>query len=774
MSYLKFIVPRLVILGVILGISWFSLNMVIQRTLIYTWHSQTGMQLDIGEVKTTLDPTQVELRDVVITTDDESKTKLATIENVRVQFDRGELMRRRFLANETHLSNIKLELTGMGQNGLDMTEYWNGAQTQFDFIAKQVQKIPLDDLMSNNLDEAAKRLARDFQTYDYSDQLRNRWSKEIATFKADAEKVKGRVNTIKQHVDSSGQTQDKIGIAIGVLQQIDALGLELATLRNSVPELEKKLQQERTDLINAVQNDRQKLQTLTRQKIGSTDFSEYILGEEMREKLTGLIAWADWGRSQIPNEDMTWLEQVQLFSGKRKPGTTVLLPGVESQPEVRFDGIGIDGLAELWGQPLHFVGGIRNYSNQLHKMNKPIVLRFCIAKELPNDMTPDDYLRILAEHDPLNLVQLDQIRIGQQAVTAPQNPLAQLGLVQNATTVDFFRLPETMAVAQENQRFVLDIPTLYVTAVIDRTGEVPHDRFVISCPDYRLPQRMLGNPQQMAFSVSPGVSQFRAELEIKGDLLNGKMTLLQTPVSIQAALPREMQGTPIERGLAQAVRALDTIQAEIDISGTRTAPKYAFYSNVGDLLAMQIEPLLQQEWGQINDKLGSVLDQQITTSSNLLDAVVVQEIQPLLNGLSQEHQQLAIGLQQGGLDVEQLMRSQLSRFSEKDQQQINKILTSPMAQSLLNRNASTQPNATPGRIGQVIQQQLGGQISESLGGQLDNKANELINKHVTPEAQNVLRGFLGELGNSRQPQPTTPTTTPTPPTVPTPGIPLYQ
>jgi len=772
MSYIKFLVPRLVILGVILAISWFSLNMVIQRTLIYTWHSQTGMQLDIGEVKTKLDPTQVELQDVIITTDDETKTKLATVENIRVQFDRGELMRRRFLANETHLSKVKLELTGMGQNGLDMTEYWNDAQTQFDLIAKQVQKIPLDDLMSNNLDEAAKRLARDFQTYDYGDKVRERWSKEIATFKTDAEKAKGRINTIKQSINSSGQTPDKIGVAVAVLQQIDALGLELTTLQNAVPELEKKLQQERTDLINAVQNDRQKLQTLQRQKVEPVDFSEYVLGEEMREKLTGMIAWVDWGRSQIPDEDMTWLEQVQLFPGKRNSGTTVLLPGVESQPEVRFDGIGIDGLAELWGQPLYFVGGIRNYSNQLHKMNKPIVLRFCIAKELPDDMTPDDYLRILAEHDPLNLVLLDQIRIGQPAATTPQNPLAQFGLPQNTTTVDFFRLPETMAIAQENQKFVLDIPTLYVTAVIDRTGEVPHDRFVISCPDYRLPQRMLGNPQQMAFSVSPGVSQFRAELEIKGDLLNGKLSLLQTPVSIQAALPREMQGTPIERGLAQAVRALDTIQAEIDISGTRTAPKYTFYSNVGDRLALQIEPLLQQEWGQINDKLGSVLQQQITTSSNLLDAVVAQEIQPLLNGLTQEHQQLAIGLQQGGLDVDQLMRSQLSRFSEKDQQQINKILASPMAKSLLNRNTS-QPNVAPGGIGQTIQQQLGGQVSESLGNQLDNKANELINKHVTPEAQNALRGFLGELGNSRQPQ-SQPATVPSPPTVPTPGIPLYQ
>lgn len=771
MSYLKFLVPRFLILGVILAVSWFSLNMVIQRTLMYTWQKKTGLHLDIGEVKTKLDPTQVELRDVAVTTDDESKKKLATIERMSVQFDRGELMRRRFLASETHLSNIKLELSGLGENGLDLSEYWNNAQTQFDLIAKQVQKIPLDDLMSNNLDEAAKRLAKDFQTYDYGDKLRNRWSGEVAAFKSDAEKIKGRIATIKQHVDSAGQTPDKIGVAISVLQQIDTLGLELTKLQNSVPELEKKLQQERASLINAVQSDRQKLGSLSRQKIEPVDFSEYVLGEEMREKLTGLIAWVDWGRSQIPDEDATWLEQVQLFSGKRKPGTTVPLPGVETRPEVRFDGIGIDGQAELWGQPVYFVGGLRNYSNQLRKMNKPIVLRFCISKELPDDMTPDDYLRVLGEHEPQNLVRLDQLRIGQQTAmttaspSGVQNTLSQFGLSQNTTNVDFFRLPETLTVGEENRRFVLDIPTLYVTAVIDRTGEVPHDRFVISCPDYRLPQRVLGNPRQIAFSVSPGVSQFRAELEIRGDSLSGKLALLQSPVAIQAALPREMQGTPLERGLAQAVRALDTIQAEIDISGTRTSPNYAFYSNVGDRLAVQIEPLLQQEWGQINDKLISVLDQQIRTSENLLDAVVAQEIQPLLNGLSQEYQQLAIGLQQGGLDVEQLMRSQLSRFSEKDQQQINDILTGPIAQSLLNRNPQAQTNVATGNT-----------PANSSINRLEEKAGDLIDKHVSPETQNALRGILGNLGSSRQSQPQQPVT-PAPasvPTAPTSGVPLYQ
>jgi len=757
MAYLRFLIFRLIILAVVLGVSWFSLNTLLRRTLIATWYENTGTRLAIGEVVMKLDPTQLELTDLTVTTDSEKPAKLAMIERVNVHFDRSELMRRRFFADETHLSNIRFELGGLGENGLDLTEYWNDAQSQFDLIANQVRKIPLDEMMSNNLDEAAKQLAKQFATYDYGNRLLQRWSGEIETFKTDANAIKGRLDAIKQHLANAETTQDYVNAAIGVLNQIDALGFELKKLeKTTVPEIEKKLKAERDALLAAVEKDQQKLRSLTRQKIEPIDFSEYVLGEEMREKLTGLIAWIDWSRTLAPEEDASWFDRMQFFSGKRLPGTNVPLPGIESQPEVHFGGIGLDGQALLWGQPVYFVGGIRDYSNQPRKMKKPLVLRFCISKEPQDTRTSDDYLRILAAHEAQNLFQLDQIRIGQQL---PLPNMSQT-IPQNATVIDFFRLPETTIIGDENRHLVLDLPTLYVTAMIDRTGDVPHDRFLVSCPDYRLPQRVLGNPQQIAFSVSPGVSQLRAELDIKGESLTGKLALLQSPITIQASLPQHMRGTPLENGLASATRALDTIQAEIEIRGTRTAPKYSFHSNIGDRLAAQVEPLLQLEWNQLNSKLTSLLNQQITTSSNLLTAVPLQEIQPLLDSLKLEHGQVAVALQQGSLDVEQLIRSQLWRFQNaEDQEKINSILASPLCQTLLNRNPQNSTNPASGTLGQMVQQHLGDRIggNVNVGAIIDDKTDNLINRHVAPEAQNTIRSLLGGLGNSR------PNTVPSPP-----------
>ena len=761
MAYLKFLIPRILILAAVLAVAWLSLNMVVRRTFIASWQEQTGTQLEIGEVKMRLALAQLELTDLTVTTLGDKPTKLVTAERFSIQFDRNELLRRRFLADETRLSNIKLELSGLGENGLDLTEYWNDAQSQFDLIAGQVRKIPLDELMTNNLDEAAKQIAKDFAMYNYSEQLKQRWVGEVETFKKDANTIKGRLDTIKQNLDYAEKTPEgKVNAAIVVLGQIDALAAELKSLETIVPEIEKKLKTERNALTGAVQKDQVKLESLKRQRIEPVDFSEYVLGEEMRERLTGLIAWIDWGRTQVPEEDGHWFDRMQFLSSKRLPGTNVAIPGIESRPEVHFAGIGIDGQVMLWGQPMYFIGAIRDYSNQPRKMSKPIVMRFCISKELSDKQSVDDYLRMLAEHEPQNLFHFDPIRIGQppQTTSASQTGLQNASAVlmqrQDATAIDIFRLPETLIVGDENRNLVLDLPTLYVTAMFDRTGDVPHDRFLISCLEYHLPQRVLGNPQQLAFAVSPGVSQFRAELDIKGDALTGNLTLLQSPITIQAKLPSNMQGTPIERALATTTRALDTIQAEIDISGTRTAPTYAFHSNLGDRLASQVEPLLQQEWGQINSKLTSLLNQQITASTGLLDAVAAQEIQPLLDNLKLEHGQVTAALQQGNLDVDQLIRSQLYRFSEKEQQQIQSILASQLGQSLLKRTA---PNGTQnvggtnrtstGVIGQVLQQQLSDRLGNNVGTQIDEKANELINRHITPEAQNALRGIFDNLNS---------------------------
>ncbi|MDR1382440.1 MAG: hypothetical protein LBJ67_01125 [Planctomycetaceae bacterium] len=795
MAFLKFFIPRILILAVILIVSWFSLNMVIRRTLVSYWQNKTATNMEIGKSQISLDPTQALLENVQITTapgGNQSAAKIAVIEKVQVQFDRNELLRRRFIANDTRLHNVRLEALKLGENGLDLTQYWQSAQSQFSQLADQFQNLPLDDFMLNNLDDAAKKLARDFETYNFGDKLVGRWNKEIADFREKANSVKQRIETMKTQVGENRNQPDKIALAIAVLQQIEQLDQEIAGLRDAVPRIEQMIRSDKQSLKEAVQRDQKRLDSLSRPKTLPINFSEYILGKEMREKLTGLIAWTDWGRMQIPPEDTAWFEQMRLFSPKRAAGKTITLPDMESQAEVHFRGIGIDGQALVWEQPVYFAGGIRDFTNQPHKLAKPLVFRFCVSKEPLAETLPEDYLKSLANLEPANIFKFDQIQFGRQppflqSPLDPQTNWALNGGRQNVTNIDFFRLPEAMKPESGNQNFVLDIPTLYVTAALDRTGKTPHDRFLISCPDYALPQRILGNPHQLAFQISPGISQFRAELEIHGDVVSGKLALLQSPVTIKALLPKTMQGTPIERSVMAAADALTVIQAEISISGSRTNPQYSFYSNVGDQLAMRVEPFLQQEWTQVNQKLVSLLDNLIKASEGNLNAVVTNGFQPMFDEINGDRQTLATTFQQSGLDVNQLIQSHLPQMSEKDQKQWTQILNSPIAQSLLRHSVPQQPLKSSDTLGQMILRQLDGEPNNAaansplvgqLTNELDTKARELINKHATPEVQNALRNVLGNAISNGQSSnlspPNSPANPPNAPANPAGESPLYQ
>ncbi|MDR1492628.1 MAG: hypothetical protein LBT05_07895 [Planctomycetaceae bacterium] len=777
MAFLKFFIPRVLILAVILIVSWFSLNRTIRRTLVSYWHNKTATKIEIGKVQTSLNPTQALFENVQITTSpdgNKSAAKLALIEKVQIQFDRNELLRRRFIASRTRWHNVQLKALELGENGFDLTRYWQNAQSQFAQFADQIQNLPLDDFFSNNLDDAARKLANDFETYRFGDQLVGRWNQEIADFREKANGVKRRIETIKKQVGENQNPPDKIALAIAVLQQIEQLDKEIAGLRDVASRIEQMIRDDKQALKEAVQRDQKRLDSLAGPKTPPMNFSEYAIGKEMREKLTGLIAWTDWGRMQIPSEDAAWFEQMRLFSSQRAAGKTVTLPGMESQAEVHFREIGIDGQTSAWEQPIYFAGGIRDFTNQPRKLAKPLILRFCVSKEPLAETTPDDYLKSLANLEPANIFKFDQISPGGQTPLAqspldPQTNWALNGGRQNVTNVDFFRLPETKMPENDAQNFVLDMPTLYVTAALDRTGETPHDRFLILCPDYALPQRTLGNPRQLAFQISPGVSQFRAELEIRGDAISGKFALQQSPVTIKASLPKTMRGTPIERSVMAAADALTVIQAEIRISGTRTNPQYSFYSNVGDQLAARVEPLLQQEWTQINQKLISLLDNQIKASEGNLDAVITNGFQPMFDEINGDRQTLTSAFQQSGIDVNQLIQSRLPQMSEKDRKRWTQILNSPVAQSLLNKN-TPQENQNAAQQNQTVDSPLAGRLTNEL----DAKARNFINKRATPEIQNAVRNVLGNAIPNRQSPDPQPANVPSVPANPNENSPLYQ
>jgi len=137
--------------------------------------------------------------------------------------------------------------------------------------------------------------------------------------------------------------------------------------------------------------------------------------------------------------------------------------------------------------------------------------------------------------------------------------------------------------------------TLAVEAVLDHTGETPHERITINCPGLKQPERVLGRPGQLAVSVSPGSTHLWVSLDLEGEALSGQILLKQEPVELVPDLAAAYGGQRLAGSLQAAMSELREIRAVVDLSGTLKKPEWEFRSNLGPQLAAALNGLLQRE-----------------------------------------------------------------------------------------------------------------------------------------------------------------------------------
>jgi uncharacterized protein (TIGR03545 family) len=136
---------------------------------------------------------------------------------------------------------------------------------------------------------------------------------------------------------------------------------------------------------------------------------------------------------------------------------------------------------------------------------------------------------------------------------------------------------------------------LLVEAMLDRTGELPHDRFTMTCPAIHKPGRTLGNPEQLALSVSPGKIQMTAFVDVKGGYLSGQLMLRESNVRLTPSLGDKYGGERLASQLGEALAQVDTVEVAIDLSGTLREPNWKLRSNLGPQLADAVSGAFQRE-----------------------------------------------------------------------------------------------------------------------------------------------------------------------------------
>jgi uncharacterized protein (TIGR03545 family) len=184
---------------------------------------------------------------------------------------------------------------------------------------------------------------------------------------------------------------------------------------------------------------------------------------------------------------------------------------------------------------------------------------------------------------------------------------------------------------------------MQIEAVLDRSQKVARDYFTVECPALAQPKRLLGKPDQVAVTVSPGNARLSLRLELVGEEVSGRLSLRQEPIELKPELAAAYGGQEMANRLQDALREVHTLDATAELSGTLERPAWKLRSTLGDQLAQAFQRLLSRE-----------LETRREEVTQLIQSKVDEETARFEQMFAAKQQALLAKLQQSGVDVQQL------------------------------------------------------------------------------------------------------------------------
>ncbi|MFH1920955.1 MAG: TIGR03545 family protein [Planctomycetota bacterium] len=181
---------------------------------------------------------------------------------------------------------------------------------------------------------------------------------------------------------------------------------------------------------------------------------------------------------------------------------------------------------------------------------------------------------------------------------------------------------------------------LQLEAVLDHTGETPHDRITINLPGIKQPERVLGRPGQLAVTVSPGSTHLWVSLDLEGDALSGQILVAQKPVELTPDLGTVRDGPRLAQSLQTAMREVQEIRVVVDLSGTLQKPDWKLQSNLGPQLAGALNGMLKRELEARRQELLAYVRGQVESELAQFEGVILAKQEELFGKLNLDSAEL--------------------------------------------------------------------------------------------------------------------------------------
>ncbi len=671
------LLPRLAILVLLVVAAWIFRNEIIRRQLVAQVRAQSGAAAELESVRTDLPNGSVELRNLSLFDPKGKDRELAFVEKITAHAAPKDLLQRYYHFPTVDIEGIRVSVDGADGSQLVPDKLWLKLKDSLPSLVTPNDGLDWTAFLSNDPEVVAKNLLDQLDSVKLAEQLQERWPKEVEQIRQLGVALKARFENVRNYADRTKQPGDKLELVGGLLKELDGADQGVQQFLAAVNQLRGKAQLDFDSLIATSQKDQKRLKTLKAPKIDTTNITESLVGDEIRDQWNKTVAWGDWARSlMVPVEldggEIPLYERFGLTPPKKVRGETIHFVAQDARPELLFETVNLTGSVLFGELPIFFNGTVKNIASPMELGPEPMIAQCCFSGS-----------------------------------GIPSTAI----LPENANEMFVEQIPATL----DPNLFA----NLYVTLIVDRLGGKEEDQLIFRCPFYQLPARTLGDPEKIAIRVSPGRSRIDGVVDFKGDKIDGQIRIVQESVQLTATLPERLHETALHRVLQETLNGLDAFTVEIFVSGTRQEPQYAFKSDIADKLRPQIEKLMVREWDGIRQKADVAVADEINKAIGTLNDAIQKHLDPLVQEANGQktllEQQIA---QATGVPLDQLIKSQLSQLSPQDQQKLGQLVNSPLVQSLLKSDAK----GTPDQVDQLIQKGTE-KLQQKLPGALDKLFN---------------------------------------------------
>jgi uncharacterized protein (TIGR03545 family) len=548
----KYLLPRLVLLGLVWLVIWLALNPSLRLAAIHGGQSLIGARVDIGTLQASLVRARLRLRDVAVADPESPMQNLFQADSATFDVDTNQLLRRRLVMRQGRLSGVRL--------GTPRSE--SGALPNTDATTGESAGQPVAELGRRWLDRASQELQRqaleDLESVRLALELAERWPQEYAELEGQVQQLQGRSRQLVQLIEQTRENPLRsVEHYQRLLSQLQAVRLESDRLRHDIGRLQEQMARDREAVAQARQHDveyaRQRWQLA---QLDPDALAKYLLGPEVGPRVRRLLQWLPRGAEESADGSRRGLSS---DGGER--GWTLQLPGMRPAPDLLIHSLVIDGGGACEAGPYGFHGTLADVTTQPALHGRPMTLTVQTAGAVSLRMevvldrtgpTARDRVVIDAPQVPQParvLGQADQLAIHVSAAIASwnlrlqrvgQDLCGQIHVTQPAVTLRSTLSPDLggNVVAERIDEVTRRIERLEAT--IDVAGTVAKPSWEIHLPLARnlsnglrqvlgaeLRQRQEQLVQQAGGQLEQQLEQLEAELKLQGGQMLRRLGLGQ-------------------------------------------------------------------------------------------------------------------------------------------------------------------------------------------------------------------------------------------------------